>query len=102
MKEISKEINAISAEIKQKTPNIEELVKSLQKDSTRGQKITVGFNWFELEGLRYAFMRFYPFANQEELSKDSVALFQELTKTREEQKKLTEDVPKELEDFLNK
>lgn len=101
MTNITQEINKIAAEIKTATESIQSLFSA--PSTTRLEKVNLGMKYYEISGLQYSFLRFYPFAEEDLLSPEALSLYTELSKAREAMSKITdkEEIPQELNDFLN-
>ncbi len=101
MNNITEEINKIAEEMEVAVTKLSTSITP----SSRMEKLSVGTHYYELIGLQYSLLRFYPLAIQEQLTEKAKTFYTELMKSKtlmEEMMKEKEDAPKELTEFLNK
>lgn len=108
MNSLEQELNQIAEEIRQQQPKILKLQQELltpNKDVNRNEKINVGFSFMSFNQLTYSFTRFYKIADVSKLSETAKQLAMQLLDEIKELKPFIEkqqELPKELQDFLNK
>jgi len=100
---IEQELNKLAKEILEQREAMKNMFSSLPQTPTKGKKLDVGFNYITYSSLNYAFVRFFPFANKELLSKDCLDLFSEIQAELSDLQSLAnlkQDLPEELKNFL--
>ena len=108
MNTLEQELNQIAEEIKHQQPQILKLQQEfllLNKQVNRNERINVGFNFMAFNQLTYSFTRFYKLADVSKLSETAKELATQLIDEIKELKPFIEkqqELPKELQDFLNK
>lgn len=102
MNRLEQELDILAVEILSEQNKMSDL-EILKEKTTRGERIDVGFNIIKFNQLVYSFMRFYKIADVTKLSDNTKELVLTLIDEVEQAKKLlkTEELPKEMQEFLN-